>query len=98
MKLEQKQKTGITLINEVKNTLITFVSALAVIKGEMSLGMMLSVQYILGQLNAPLSQISDFISQIQEVIFSMNRMSDIYELEDEKIANVTFEYVSGNIY
>ena len=89
LKLEQKQKTGITLINEVKNTLITFVSALAVIKGEMSLGMMLSVQYILGQLNAPLSQISDFISQIQEVIFSMNRMSEIYELEDEKIANVT---------
>ena len=57
LKLQQTQEAGSILINEVKNIVITVVSAAAVIHGEMTLGMMLAVQYIIGQLNSPVEQL-----------------------------------------
>ena len=52
LKLQQAQEAGSIIINEVKNIVITVIAATAVIKGDMTLGMMLAVQYIIGQLNA----------------------------------------------
>ena len=53
LKLQQTQEAGSILINEVKNIVITVVAAAGVIHGQMTLGMMLAVQYIIGQLNSP---------------------------------------------
>ena len=71
------------MINELKNILITIFAATLVIEGEMTLGMMLAIQYILGQLNAPIDQLMQFIYSWQDVSLSLNRMGEIYEEEDE---------------
>ncbi len=85
--LEQTQSVGSGFINEVKNILISFVSATLVIKGELTLGMMLSVQYIIGQMNAPIMQLVNFIQQTQDAKISLDRLNEIHEKEDEEDAN-----------
>ena len=66
LKLAQLQDVGGTLINESKNILVTFLSALLVIQGDISLGVMLAIQYIIGQVNAPLLSVVDFFRSIQD--------------------------------
>lgn len=83
LSLRQNQEAGSICINELKNILITVLTATAVIKGELTLGMMLSVQYIIGQLNSPIEQIMNFIYQWQDVSISLDRMNDIHNSEDE---------------
>ncbi|MDX2304586.1 MAG: peptidase domain-containing ABC transporter [Microscillaceae bacterium] len=77
--LEQAQEAGSLVLNEGKNILITFVAARAVIEGEMTLGMMLAIQYILGQLNAPISQMIQFVHQYQDAHISLERLQEVYE-------------------
>lgn len=94
MKLQQSQEAGSILINEVKNIVITVVAATAVISGSLSLGMMLAVQYIIGQLNAPVEQFVQFVYSWQDVQISLERMSEIRlreeeETEDRRIAGYT---------
>ena len=67
LKLQQTQEAGSIFINEIKNIVITVLSATAVINGDMTLGMMLAVQYIIGQLNSPIEQLMDFLYSIQDV-------------------------------
>ena len=67
LKLQQTQEAGSIFINELKNIIITVVSATAVINGSLTLGMMLAVQYIIGQLNNPIEQLMHFIYSIQDV-------------------------------
>ncbi len=81
--LQQSQEAGSILINETKNVLITVLAATAVIQGELTLGMMLSVQYIIGQLNSPVEQIMHFVYQWQDVSISLDRMNEIHQKEDE---------------
>lgn len=92
MKLQQSQEAGSILINEVKNIVITVVAATSVISGELTLGMMLSVQYIIGQLNAPIEQFVQFIYGWQDVQISLERMSEIRGRKEEETKERT---VSG---
>ena len=82
--LEQVQQIGSITINEVKNILITFFSATSVIDGNMSLGAMLAIQYIIGQLNSPVEQLIHFIHSWQDLSISLDRMEEIHagELEE----------------
>jgi ATP-binding cassette, subfamily B, bacterial len=88
LKLDQYQEAGATTINELKNILITVLSATFVIKGQMTLGMMLAVSYILGQLNGPLAQMIDFFHSTQDARLSLERLNDIYEKPDEVTAKM----------
>jgi len=83
LSLAQIQGIGGVFINEVKNIIITFLSAKAVINGELTLGGMMSVQYIIGQLNSPLNNLITFIQTLQSALISIERVSEIHEKEDE---------------
>lgn len=89
LNLQQLQQIGSVTINELKNILITVLAATAVIRGEMTLGMMLAVQYIIGQLNSPVEQLISFIYSWQDVSISLERMSEIHEEADEEDADRT---------
>jgi ATP-binding cassette subfamily B protein len=82
-KLGQLQDAGSLFINELKNIVITVIAAMAVIEGQMTLGMMLAVQYIIGQLNAPLNEFVTFTRSMQDAKLSLSRISEIHELENE---------------
>ncbi len=82
--LNQYQQAGTLFINELKNIMITFFSAKAVIDGDMTLGMMLATQYIVGQLNAPINQLINFIHTAQDAKMSLERMGEIHNKEDEE--------------
>jgi ATP-binding cassette, subfamily B, bacterial len=81
--LNQFQGTGASIINELKNMAITFLVAKSVIDGQMTLGMMLSVQYIIGQMNAPISQFISFIQSAQDASISLERLKEIHDRKDE---------------
>ncbi len=83
--LEQYQSVGSGFINELKNILITVVSALLVIKGDITLGMMLAITYIVGQLNAPVTQLIVFIRELQDARISLDRLGEIHDKEDEEL-------------
>lgn len=80
----QYQTAGATFINEVTNILITIVAATAVLKGNMTLGMMLAVQFIIGQLNVPVSQIIGFFRLSQDAKMSLDRLSEIHYMDEEE--------------
>ncbi|SMC90980.1 peptidase domain-containing ABC transporter [Moheibacter sediminis] len=82
--LEQTQTVGSNFINQLKDIFITFMSASLVISGELTLGMMLSIQYIIGQLNSPLTQVVGFIQQIQDAKISLERLNEVHNKEDEE--------------
>lgn len=81
--LEQYQNVGSGFINELKNILITVLSAKLVIDGEITLGMMLAISYIVGQLNSPIAQLINFIREVQDAKISLDRLSEIHNKEDE---------------
>ncbi len=82
--LTQYQEAGGVFINETKNILITFLAATAVIHGDMTLGMMLAVSYILGQLNAPIEQMIHFMHVTQDARISMERLGEIHKEDNEE--------------
>lgn len=106
LKLEQIRDAGNIFINESKNILITIMAATAVINNEMTLGMMLATQYIIGQLNVPIEQIIRFIHDAQDTKISLERINEIHVLDEEEkdkhqtkiiakdiiLKNVTFQY------
>lgn len=81
--LSQMQSAGALFINEGKNLLVTAIVATAVIKGELSLGAMLAIQYILGALNNPVQQFTGFIQELQDAKISLERLNEIHAEEDE---------------
>lgn len=111
LKLNQAQEVGSMFINELKNILITVVSASSVINGMMTFGDMIAIEYIVGQLNAPVSQFMSFIFSLQDVSMSLDRVNEIHGREDENqgrdgilskrngvsisIRNLRFRYDSG---
>lgn len=84
LKLRQTQEAGSIFINEVKNIIITVLAATAVINGQMTLGAMLAVQYIIGQLNSPVEQLMTFIYSLQDVKISLERINEIHEGKNEE--------------
>lgn len=81
--LEQTQEVGSSVINELKNILITFTSALLVIEGNLTLGMMLALQYIIGQLNSPIAELVGFIRAYQDASISLERLNEIHDKKEE---------------
>ena len=84
LNLGQWQQVGAVLINEVKNILITVLSATAVLDGSISLGIMLSIQYIIGQMQGPVSQFVSFMQQTQDAQLSLERLGEIHGSPDEE--------------
>lgn len=82
--LEQFQSIGAQVINQSKNILIVFLAAKGVIDGEMTLGMMLAVQFIAGQLNSPIDQLLGFIRDAQDAKLSLERISAIHDEDNEE--------------
>ena len=83
LKLQQTQEAGSICINEIKNMVITVVAAASVIHGDITLGMMLAIQYIIGQLNSPVEQLMQFFYSLQDVKISLERINEIHLMKDE---------------
>lgn len=92
LSLTQYQQIGAFFINQGKNILITFVVAKLVIEGSLTLGMMLAIQYIIGQLNGPIEQLVGFSQQAQDAKISLERLNDIHSLEDEEPVQKQFNH------
>ncbi|NVO85872.1 peptidase domain-containing ABC transporter [Hymenobacter terrestris] len=111
LRLSQVQTGGASLINELKNILITFLAVKLVLTGQLTLGVMLSISYIVGQLNGPILQIVEFIKSWQDARLSIGRINEIHRKDDEevptatppvvptgdlRIQGLTFQYESGS--
>ena len=108
LKLQQMQEGGSIFINEIKNIIITVLAASTVVNGQMTLGAMLAIQYIIGQLSSPIEQLMSFIYSLQDVKISLERINEIHEGKNEesnenqvkvfdaeksiKIDNIDFKY------
>ncbi|MFC4142707.1 ABC transporter transmembrane domain-containing protein [Pedobacter mendelii] len=90
LSLSQIQQTGTFFINEGKNIIITFLVAKAVIDGQLTLGGMMAVQYIVGQLNSPIDQMLSFLQQLQDAKLSLERLNEIHNLSDEEPLDKVF--------
>ena len=84
LKLEQTQNIGSSFINELKNVSITVLAATLVLEGEITLGMMLAITYIVGQLNAPITQLIDFMRDLQDAKISVERLGEIHNKKEEE--------------
>lgn len=84
LKLQQTQEAGTLFINELKNILITVLAATSVINGSLTLGAMLAIQYIIGQLNSPVAQFMSVLYSFQDVKISLERINDIHKSRDEE--------------
>lgn len=85
--LNQIQDVGSIFIEQTKNILISFFAAKYVIYGEMTLGMMMSTQYIIGQMNAPLLSFISFFQNLQDAKMSMERINEIHAKDDEELSD-----------
>jgi ATP-binding cassette subfamily B protein len=90
LSISQYQQIGAFFINQGKNILITYLVAMLVIDGKLTMGMMLAIQYIIGQLNSPIEQLIAFTQQAQDAKISLERLNDIHMVEDEESSN--FQY------
>lgn len=87
LKLSQYQQSGGMFLNQVKDFAITAFVAVLVTKGEISFGMMLSIQYIVGALNSPVNQFIQFLQEYQDSQLSLSRLQEIYRVDDEDNKN-----------
>lgn len=92
LSLSQYQQIGAFFINQGKNIIITFIVAKLVIDGQLTIGMMLAIQYIIGQLNGPVEQLIGFTQQAQDAKISLERLNDIHALEDEEPVQKQFNH------
>lgn len=90
--LGQTQQIGGIFIDKIKNILISFLAAKSVIDNEMTIGMMIAVQYIIGQLNAPILQFIQFVQELQDAKISLERLNEIHNRKDEETSNK--QYIS----
>ena len=86
--LNQNQEAGSIFINQVKNILISFIAAKSVIEGDMTLGMMMAIIYIIGQLNSPINEFIGFIRAGQDAKISLERLGEIHQRDDEEQVEV----------
>ena len=113
LRVMQYQNAGGILLNETKNIIVTIVAAIAVINGTMSIGTMLALQYIIGQLNAPIESMARFFQSYQFASISFQRLNEIQtfendekpeetiktlsELSDIKVENLSFKYENTEV-
>lgn len=93
LSVDQLQHAGASLINELKNVFISVIAAKAVIDGQMSLGQMMSMQYIIGQLNGPVEQLIGFVLEAQSALISLERMNEIHTRENEEDLSQKINYI-----
>ena len=84
LRLQQTQEAGSVFINELKNILITVLAATAVINGQITLGAMLAIQYIVGQLNSPVEELMRFVYSLQDVRISLERINEVHGAGNEQ--------------
>lgn len=101
MALGQVQQLGSIFFSQTTNLLISFLSAKAVIEGNITLGMMMSVSYIIGQLSIPIGQVISFMQSFQDAKISLERLNEIHKNEDEEKTTIKqldelpeYEYLS----
>lgn len=82
--LSQYQESGSMAVNQLKNILITFLSAKAVVDGDLTLGGMMAIQYIVGMVSSPIEQLLGFIQSYQDAKISLERINEIYQEQDEE--------------
>jgi len=82
--LSQYQRSGAGFVNQTKNIVISFFAAKAVIDGDMTLGMMMAVQYVIGQLNSPIDQMIGFFNATQDAKISLERLGEVHGMKDEE--------------
>ena len=87
LKLDQIQLSGFDIINQLKNILVTFLAASFVVRGHMTLGVLLSVSYIIGQMNAPVSQLISFFRSLQDAKLSLARLNEVQNHPEEEQEN-----------
>jgi ATP-binding cassette subfamily B protein len=87
LSLEQYQQIGTSFFNQLKNIVISFIAAREVMDGQLSLGVMLSISYIIGQMNSPISQLIEFFHSAQDAKISLERLGEIHNKSDEEKAN-----------
>lgn len=83
LRLQNHQRIGGHIIHQIKDTLVSFIAAYSVIEGNMSIGMMMAILYIIGQLNGPIYNVISFIIDYQDAIISKDRLTDIFNEEEE---------------
>ncbi len=77
LKIDQFQLSGFEFLNQVKNILVTFLAATFVVKNTMTLGELLSVSYIIGQMNSPVNQLVNFFRSLQDAKLSLERLNEV---------------------
>ena len=83
LRLNQVQLSGFEFLNQLKNILVTFLAASFVIKGSMTLGALLSVSYIIGQMNSPINQLMNFFRSLQDAKLSLSRLNEVQNHPEE---------------
>ena len=86
LKIDQLQLSGFEFLNQIKNILVTFLAATFVIKGKMTLGELLSVSYIVGQMNSPVNQLVSFFRGLQDARLSLQRLNEVQNHPTEEQA------------
>lgn len=84
LKLGQTQLAGFEFLNQLKNIVVTFLTASFVVNGDMTIGMLLSVSYIIGQMNSPVNQLINFFRSFQEAKLSLSRLNEVHLYDDEE--------------
>lgn len=87
LKLDQVQLSGFEFINQLKNIIVTFLAASFVVKGHMTLGALLSVSYIIGQMNSPVNQLISFFRSFQDAKISLSRLNEVQNHPEEEQVN-----------
>lgn len=87
LRLDQIQLSGFDFINQLKNIVVTFLAASFVVKGHMTLGALLSVSYIIGQMNSPVSQLISFFRSLQDAKLSLSRLNEVQNHPEEEQEN-----------
>ena len=84
LQLGQTQQIGSLFFSQLTNILITFIAAKAVVDGKMTLGMMMSLTYIIGQVSAPIRDFITFAQTFQDAQISIERLNEIHQKQDEE--------------
>ena len=84
LKLDQIQLSGFEFINQLKNIIVTFLAASFVVKGSMTLGELLSVSYIIGQMNSPVNELIQFFRSLQDAKLSLSRLHEVHDYAEEE--------------
>lgn len=88
LKLNQLQSSGFEFINQVKNILVTYIAAIYVVNESMTIGALLSVSYIIGQMNSPVAQLLTFLRSLQDARLSLERINEVQNQEEEESENL----------